>query len=645
MSDDLSLMDLSVIGAFKYVSEHIYNLAKAHGSTDLFLLSCAVEYSTIDSKKAFLKHLTSFLSSIKELDPDDKKKGQAMFNSYYDGYLREVKPSPKLYCMGMLKSVDKLLDKYAKSKGWYKEFGNRRKPEKLFCWTGNRRRREYFVFTGTIWEEVDFSTILKFYYQVLEKYLDNININQNFEGQFEILFAKYYPLISPFVETKKRENTVLVTEKGNTIEIDPKNASINVNDFVNPSMYLTEVINLDPSQEEINEAITTDPIEYFERAPIHNYRRVLKLTLGIKQGNVETYEKDPVVLPQDKETFYGGIASVLTSIAYGFINNPGLYGMNFRKFFYNYGKTGTGKSTHFDILNQLFPKSVVSLEGNQILGDESRFQLYKIFFKRWAQIDEGDGQHLNPKELSRAKLISARGQLTADRKNKSSISGNNYALLFYSSNALPPTGDKAFINRTHIDEWLHDLSNKNDPRNEGLVSIEEMIEKEGKHIFLCLLSFLSKLLKEKKIPTSIAHDKIKKLQEVETGGPLMRWYYIANSDNVQGEEYILIDRIYDNFKMFFKIQEHPERAWWEKKAKDKYRGMSFDLLDLNKEIKNSIIEFNPRRRIPSRKALIEFLYGRGHKNQFDYEKQKFVILFPNYLPNYERFFGYKSDDE
>ena len=649
MDDDMLLMDLTVIEAFKFVIDNIGKLARSHGSTDLFLLSCAVEYTSVQHKKVFLKHLASFLASIKDLGADDRVRSQALFNSYYDGYLREIKPSQKLYCVGVINAVDRLLDTYAKKRGWFETFGKRRVAHKLMCWSGTRRRRDYYVFNDPVWVEVDFLSIVKFYYIALEKYLDAVNVSPGFEGQLEILFGKHYPFVSPFAEGRKRENTVLVTERGNSIEINPKTGKILVGDSVTPMMYLTEVMNLDPTQDEINAAISMHPIDYFEKAPIGRYRRSMKLTLGIKQGDFETYEEEvrftDDVDVSDKQIFYGGIYSVLSSIAYGFINNPSLYGMNFKKFFYNYGKTGTGKSTHFEILDRIFPNSVVSLEGNQVLGDESKFQLYKIFNKRWAHIDEGDGQGLLPKELSRAKLISARGNLTADRKNKSSISGSNYALLFYSSNALPPTGDKAFLNRTHIDEWHHDLSNKNDPRNKGLASVDDIVNKEGKYIFLCLLSFLNQLLKDKKIPTSIEHDKIKKLQDAETGSPLMRWYFITNADGFQGEEYIVVDKIYDNFKMFCKIQEHPDRAWWEKRARDKFKGREFDTYTLKKAVKDCIVEHQSRRRLISRKALIEFLYGRGHKHQFNYELQKFTILFPNYLPSFEKFFSYKSPDD
>ena len=512
MDDDMLLMDLTVIEAFKFVIDNIGKLARSHGSTDLFLLSCAVEYTSVQHKKVFLKHLASFLASIKDLGADDRVRSQALFNSYYDGYLREIKPSQKLYCVGVINAVDRLLDTYAKKRGWFETFGKRRVAHKLMCWSGTRRRRDYYVFNDPVWVEVDFLSIVKFYYIALEKYLDAVNVSPGFEGQLEILFGKHYPFVSPFAEGRKRENTVLVTERGNSIEINPKTGKILVGDSVTPMMYLTEVMNLDPTQDEINAAISMHPIDYFEKAPIGRYRRSMKLTLGIKQGDFETYEEEvrftDDVDVSDKQIFYGGIYSVLSSIAYGFINNPSLYGMNFKKFFYNYGKTGTGKSTHFEILDRIFPNSVVSLEGNQVLGDESKFQLYKIFNKRWAHIDEGDGQGLLPKELSRAKLISARGNLTADRKNKSSISGSNYALLFYSSNALPPTGDKAFLNRTHIDEWHHDLSNKNDPRNKGLASVDDIVNKEGKYIFLCLLSFLNQLLKDEKIPTSQTHPTV-----------------------------------------------------------------------------------------------------------------------------------------
>ena len=648
------VIDLLKVEAFRYPYDNIDAIAEKYvGMQQSFLPAVSIGYTVKQSWEKFLKSMHNYIELKDDLNRDRKDFLKSGFVNYYNDYMKSVKNHKSFYTDGMVSIIDTLLCRYARKKGWCnpepKESKRKEVADKLFSYNMIGSKRTFYFYCYPIWREIEFGVIAQYYFDCCRKYLHMVDKSTAFRAQLEESFIRFYRMEDPFQKSMLRDNTILVTSEGNSIEIIPKIGDIQVKDSVRPADHLTEVIELSPTQEEIDQALATNPIDYFERAPIPEYRRFLKLTLGIKSDDEIDYTEDYIPSDDEREAYYGGISSVLTSLAYGLISNPTAHGMSFKKFFYNYGRTNTGKSTHYEIMKSLFPESVVNMESNQLLGDESKFNLYKIFNKRWAFIDEGDGKLLSAKEMSRLKALSSKNPMIADRKNKTVLEGINYALIYYASNALPPPGDKAFLNRTHIDEWDHDFLNKNDPRNKKELKISEMIDREGNYIFLTLLSFLSELLKTKKIPVSDAQRKIKLLQDIETGDLLMRWYKKVNPLKYIGEQYVAVSEIYDNFILFSKIMENPNRKWWEKKMekenKSSSSGSSFFKEETNDDKNNlyyTILLHTSRTRVKSRKQLIEFLHGRGHSNRVSRENDEFLILFPTPLQTFESFFYNKK---
>ena len=452
-------------------------------------------------------------------------------------------------------------------------------------------------------------------------------------------------MTNPFFIAREQESTIFATSKNNRIEIITKDTQeIKIHSGVRPNDYITETISVDLNQEEVNKAVNTDPIEYFKSAPMPYYRRMLELTLGInpstaKKHSDELGNRDQMPITDPKE-FYTGIRSVLTSLSYGLINNPFSYGMHLKKFFCYYGKTDAGRDIHYDIIKGLFPESVIKMESSKILGKKNKFNLCKLFNKRWVFIDEVDDRVLNDREQGQALRLTSGHTITVERRwLKSFISGDNYAVIYYQTNTLPPAENRIFFDRMHVDQWRHDFNNTNDDRNKENVSPSYIVEKEGKYIVLTLLSFLSELFKTKSIPVSASHKEIKKSLIKESPNILMRWYDRINPNESIGKGYISFKKIYNNFVVYCKIIEHPQRSWWENKIR---RDMNISKKDTDFSIDRcELFRFiryhNIRRKIKEEVDLIEFLYVCGHRNI--YANEQLVVLFPSPLVDFEDFFN------
>ena len=597
----------------------------------------------------FLASIHNYIDLKSDIDISSKDFLKEGFTKYYGDYVRSTKTKRSDYTNAMVLVVDDLLDKYARGRGWFDVDGRSRgkdRVDKLFHYNVIGGRRAYYVYCDPIWIELpSFEVIAQFYYSCCSNYLQEVDKSTAFRGQLEESFMRFYSIGDPFKMSTDAETTRLVTMGGNFIEIIPATGEIMVRDLIRPSDYLTEVIELEPSQSEINEALATDPVDYFERAPMPVYRRFLKLTLGIRTDDVIDYVDDYMPGADERDVYYGGISSMLSGLAYALISKPHLHGMSFKKFFYNYGATNTGKSTHYRLMKALFPASVVNMDANQLLGDEAKFNFYKIFYKRWAFIDESDKKYLTHREMNKMKSLSSRDPQVADRKNLTALEGSNYALIYYASNSLPPTGDKAYSNRIHIDEWKHNFKNERDPRNKVELDEDKLLRDEGKWIFLTLLSFLSKLLETKEIPISLNHQKIVLTQEVETGDYMMRWYKKINPRGNRGEVFISSTDLYDNYLMFNKIASRPHRRWWvDRYLKDKKATSTVFSGDNEVGLNDSnfedfIYSYHSRGTRPkSKRDMIEFLYDREHLNKLSGESSELEILFPEPLPKFEFFF-------
>ena len=606
------------LNTFQYVQKHINIYAEKYEDPSIFLSLYNSNYPAEDYKKAFKIMFDSYLSESKDLDEKEQKEGLKKKLKEHYAYFRS---GINDYIKGMVKIVDHLLCEYARKQQWI----TNSIPNKQFTWsqedTGSAKGTScYYVFSENRWQQTLFKNIYHLYIDICSPYIQSVNVNHLFENQLEREFQSFYERRNPFKMSMDREETLMVTKNGLCLKIDPRDKEnlVEIKGKIKPSDYTTETLNININEDNIKDVLNQDPMHLFNKGlDIHHFRRILNLTLK----------------HQDQ------IESVLTSLAYPLLNlsNKSIHK---KKIFYNYGRPHTGKSFVQSLTIELFPNSVVNLSNEQIFGADSQFALHLIFTSRFIYINEAQDSRLPKKGIGMLNALASRDHITADRKHQKHIEGNNYGVVHYWSNIPPPqTASPAFQKRLHISRWEHDFDAKIE-ENKKNIELPEMIEKEGESIVLLLLSFVNKFLKTKEIPESKIHaDEMRELIS-SNDGPMGQWYEVCKQTGLEQTPQP-IQKLYDNYQTFVKVQKNKHKAYWELKAIRHYQSIGENIKGMVtlKHIQN-VIDITRVSTMPINE-LKTYLYNKGHDKSINDYNVVFYNTYP--MPNLNALFNDPED--
>ena len=593
------------LNAFQYVRKHINIYAKKYDGSTLFLSLYNNDYPTDDYKEVVKVMFDSYLSESKDLDEKEQKE---LLKKKLKKHYTDFKSETIDYIKGMIKIVDHLLSEYATKQEWITE----KKPDKQFTWsqenTGSAKGTScYYVFSENRWQQTLFKNIYLLYIDICNHYIRHLKKSDYFEKQIEREFQTFYERRNPFKMSMDRPETLMVTKNGLCLKIDPQNREnlVEIKGKIKPSDFTIETLNINVDEENIKDAINQDPMHLFnEGFDIPHFRRILQLTLK-EQDQIE---------------------SVLTSLAYPLLNlsNKSIHK---KKIFYNYGRPHTGKSFIQSLTIELFPNSVVNLSNEQIFGTDSQFALHLIFTSRFIYINEAQDSRLPKKGIGMLNALGSRDHITADRKHQKHIEGNNYGVVHYWSNIPPPqTGSPAFQKRLHISRWEHDFDTKTE-ENKKNIELPEMIAKEGESIVLLLLSFVNKFLQTKEIPESKIHrDEMRELIS-SNDGPMGQWYEACKQTGMEQKPQP-IQKLYDNYQTFVKVQKNRYKAFWQIKAKRHYQTIGEPLTGKAtlKQLQE-VIDVTRSNTMPINE-LKTYLYNKGHDKSINDYNAVFYNTYP-----------------
>ena len=580
------------LNAFQYVRKHINIYAKKYDGSTLLLSLYNSDYPTDDYKEAVKVMFDSYLSESKDLDEEEQKE---LLKKKLKKHYTDFKSETNDYIKGMIKIVDHLLCEYATKQEWT----TNSIPDKQFTWsqedTGSAKGTScYYVFSENRWQQTLFKNIYHLYIDICNHYIQHLKITEGFEKQLEREFQAFYERRNPFKMSMDRPETLMVTKNGLCLKIDPQNREnlVEIKGKIKPSDFTIETLNINVDEENIKDAINQDPMHLFnEGFDIPHFRRILQLTLK-EQDQIE---------------------SVLTSLAYPLLNlaNKSIHK---KKIFYNYGRPHTGKSFIQSLTIELFPNSVVNLSNEQIFGTDSQFALHLIFTSRFIYINEAQDSRLPKKGIGMLNALGSRDHITADRKHQKHIEGNNYGVVHYWSNIPPPqTGSPAFQKRLHISRWTHDFDAKTE-ENKKNIELPEMIAKEGESIVLLLLSFVNKFLQTKEIPESKIHrDEMRELIS-SNDGIMGQWYETCKQTGME-QRIQPIQKLYDNYETFAKIQRNKHKGFWDLQAIKYYKSIGENIKGVVtlKHIQDAI-NITKTNALPIHE-LKTYLINKGHDNK------------------------------
>ena len=616
--EEFGTENLLNLNAFKHVQKHIDIYAKKYDNSTLFLSLYNSDYPSEDYKKALKIMFDSCFTEAKDLDDEEQDE---LIKKKIKKHFVDFEAENNDYIKGMIKIVDKLLCEYSTKQQWITDSI----PDKQFTWshedTGSPKGTScYYVFSENRWQQTLFKNIYHLYIDICNPYIQHLKITEGFEKQVEREFQAFYQRRNPFKMSMERPETLMVTKNGLCLKIDPRNKEnlVEIKGKIKPSDFTIETLNINISEENIKDAINQNPMELFNKGLIiPHFKRILQLTLK----------------HQDQ------IESVLTSLAYPLLNlsNKSIHK---KKIFYNYGRPHTGKSFVQSLTIELFPNSVVNLSNEQIFGTDSQFALHLIFTSRFIYINEAQDSKLPKKGIGMLNALASRDHITADRKHQKHIEGNNYGVVHYWSNVPPPqTGSPAFQKRLHISRWEHDFDTKTE-ENKKNIELPEMIEKEGESIVLLLLSFVNKFLQTKEIPESNIHrDEMRELVS-SNDGTMGQWYETCKQTEME-QTLQPIQKLYENYETFVKVQKNRHKAFWQLKAKRHFSSIGEPLTQ--KATLNQIQEVINITKVNTMpiNELKTYLYNKGHDKDINDKNVVFYNTYPT--PNLNTLFNDPED--